>query len=115
MTIRNVLAFVVTVFLLLPAGSLFAADKDQDQIQAQDKMIYGWQLMTVEERAQYRAKMQSLNTKEEREAFRMQHHKEMQVRAKEKGYTLPDQPMRSGGPGPGAGSGGGGGGAGKGK
>lgn len=134
MNIRNVLAFVVTVFLLLPAGSLFAADKDQDRdrdqdktqmmdrdqdrqkIQDQDKMIYGYQLMTVEERAQHRAKMQSLNTAEEREAYRQQHHKEMQARAKERGVTIPDTPMRSGGPGPGARSGGGGGGgAGKGK
>ena len=131
MKTRTVLASAIAVFLSFPVGTLVAADKDQDRdrdqdktqtmsrdqdrdkIQAQDKMIYGWQLMTVEERAQHRAKMQSFNTEKEREAYRKEHHKEMQARAKARGVTIPDTPMRSGGPGPGARSGGGG--AGKGK
>lgn len=130
MNTRTVVASAIAVLLLLPAGTLFAADKDQDRdkdktqlmdrdqdkVSAQDKMIYGWQLMSVEERRQHRAKMQSFATAQEREAYRKQHHEEMQARARERGVTLPDMPMRSGGPGPGARSGGGGGGgAGKGR
>jgi hypothetical protein len=130
MNTRTVLASAIALLLLLPAGTLFAADKDQDRdqdktqlmdrdqdkVSAQDKMIYGWQLMSVEERRQHRAKMQSFATAEEREAYRKKHHEEMQARARERGVTLPDMPMRSGGPGPGARSGGGGGGgAGKGR
>lgn len=110
---RNViLPFVTAVVLLVPAVSI-AAEGEQSQKparkQAQER-VYGSQLMTRQERAEYRAKMRSLKTREEREAFRMEHHKKMQERAKEKGLTLPDEPPAMGGrmgPGGGMGSGGG--------
>ncbi len=54
--------------------------------------VYGWQLMTPEERTAYRAKMRSLRTDDERAAFRAEHHKLMLARAKERGVTLPDDP-----------------------
>ena len=106
--------FTLVLLGLLVSGPGFTEDaddpmdKDMPQMQAQDKMMYGWQLMTVEERAKHRAKMQSLNTKEEREAYRLEHHKLMQARAKERGITLPEQPMPHGGGGPGGRGGGGG-------
>lgn len=59
--------------------------------------VYGSQLMTRQERAEYRVKMRNLKTKEERETFRMEHHKKMQERAREKGKTLPDRPPAQGG------------------
>lgn len=65
------------------------------------KTIYGSQLMTPAERNAYRARMRSLKTVQERQAFRMQHHQEMQQRAQERGMTLPDMPMAPGGMGPG--------------
>lgn len=65
------------------------------------KTIYGSQLMTPAERNAYRAHMRSLKTAQERQAFRMQHHQEMQQRAKERGMTLPDMPMGPAGMGPG--------------
>ncbi|MDE2271991.1 MAG: hypothetical protein KGJ94_08405 [Xanthomonadaceae bacterium] len=80
----------------------------QDRTQVRDRdRIYGYQLMTPAERNAYRAKMRSLNTVQEREAFRQQHHAEMQKRAQARGLTLPDQPRRQGqaGMGPGAGMG----------
>ena len=88
-----------------------------------DEQVYGYQLMTEQERAEHRAKMQSFQTEQEREAYRQQHHKMMQERAREQGVTLPDEPMPRGqgrgmGPGPGAGPGAGpgyGGGQGKGQ
>ena len=105
--------FMLVFLGMLISGPGFTEDQsektpkaqDKSQIQTQDKMIYGWQLMTVEERAKHRTKMQSLKTKEEREAYRLEHHKLMQARAKEKGVTLPDQPMQRGGRGPGGGGG----------
>ncbi|MGD8572462.1 MAG: hypothetical protein PVF34_03960 [Gammaproteobacteria bacterium] len=126
MNMKTVFGILLMGTMLLPASVLYAADKDQDkmqqmdrsQTQSQDKMIYGWQLMSVEERAQHRAKMQSFNTEEERAAYRKEHHKKMQARAEAQGVDLPDEPIKDrGGPGPGArsGGGGGGGGAGKGK
>ena len=78
--------------------------------------VYGWQLMTQQEREEHRAKMRSLKTEQEREAYRIEHHKRMQERAKQKGITLPDdpQPMGKGMRGPAGGGGQGmGGGAGK--
>ena len=88
-----------------------------------EEPVYGYQLMTEQERAEHRAKMQSFQTEQEREAYRQQHHKMMQERAREKGVTLPDEPMPRGqgrgmGPGSGAGQGAGsgyGGGQGQGK
>ncbi len=54
--------------------------------------VYGWQLMTPDERTAYRAKMRSFHTDAERKAFRAEHHKLMVARAKERGVTLPDDP-----------------------
>lgn len=47
-------------------------------------------LMTPEERADMRTKMQAANTSEERQALRTSMRAEMEKRAKEKGITLPD-------------------------
>ncbi len=90
-------------------------DKQQSQqkaqVQDQDpKMMYGWELMTVKEREEHQAKMRSLKTEEERTAYRQEHHKKMQQRAKEQGVTIPDVPAERGsgsgkGGGQGAGSG----------
>ena len=100
----------------------------QEQAQAKlgDQQIYGYQLMTPAERNVYRDRMRATKTAQERERIRAEHHAEMQVRAKERGVTLPPEPpagrrmgngpgMGTGmgaGSGPGSGPGGGGGGGG---
>lgn len=100
----------ITLFMvtsLAPLTVLHAEDQAQ--------RVYGWQLMTQEERAEHRRKMQSFNSFEEREAYRLEHHQRMQERAKERGVTLPDAPTPRGkgmgpkgqGMGPGMGPGGG--------
>ena len=67
---------------------------------------YGSQLMTQQERVEYRNQMRALKTQEERAAFRQEHHNKMRERAKEKGVTLPDAPPTGGmGMGPGGGRG----------
>jgi hypothetical protein len=77
--------------------------------------IYGSQLMTQQERAQYRERMRSLRTAQERERFRLEHHERMQERARARGIMLPVEPparggrgMGPGGQGMGPGGGGGG-------
>ncbi len=107
--------------LTLPVGVISAADqvkqkdqtrqqmqssqqsqtKTQTQTQEQDqKMIYGWELMTVKERNEHREKMMSMKTEQERTAYLEEHHKLMQQRAREKGVELPEAPMTRGtGPG----------------
>ena len=89
-------------------------DRTQDKIQdrTQDK-VFGSQLMTKQERNEYRSKMRAAKTTQEREQIRAEHHERMQVRAKERGVTLPDEPpARGSGMGAGAGGGMGPGGAG---
>jgi uncharacterized protein HemX len=116
MKINSTCVLVVCGVLSLPI-SVSAGEQDskqkqtqqKEQVQAQDqeaKMIYGWELMTVKEREEHRNKMRSFKTEEERTAYRQEHHKKMQQRAKEKGVTIPDEPRERGsGAGPGGGQG----------
>ena len=84
-------------------------DQDQDRIRTQDRTIdrekiYGSQLMSSQERAEYRANMRNMKTQQERNAYRIEHHKRMQQRAQERNATLPDNPpLKGGGMGPGGG------------
>lgn len=115
---RPISISVLAGALAVLAGPLFAADqvrdKTQDQMKMQDQeRIYGSQMMTQKERSAYRAKMRAAKTVKEREQIRKEHHKAMQLRAQERGVTLPDMPPAGGGmmgPGgmrPGGGMGGG--------
>lgn len=89
----------------------------QKNVQTEDSdQIYGSQLMTLPERAEFRTKMQAAKSVAEREQLRNEHHKAMQERAASRGITLPDQPPAGGqGMGPGNGMMGRGGGMGAGK
>lgn len=108
-------------FWLLPlflstAFAVQAADQPAPAPQKKQvtQQIYGYQLMTPEERTEYRTKMRSAKTPEERQQACEEHHAKMLERAKEKGVTLPAAPRcgagrpgprRGGGRGPGAGPG----------
>jgi hypothetical protein len=115
---RYSLNFLVVAVLATIAGPVLAADQDQtktqDKLLTQDQInktpdqnIYGSQLMTQQERDAHRSKMRSAKTYEEQQRIRNEHHKQMQVRAKERGVTLPDAPPANRGPGMGPGPGGG--------
>lgn len=104
------------VILAITGTSLFlchgarAADQDrtQEQTQAQEQ-VFGSQLMTPQERAEYRNRLRTAKTQEERDRIRAEHHQQMMERAKERGVSLPDKPPTRGqGMGPGGGMGGGG-------
>jgi len=95
------LLIIFTLILTFPTASVFAEDQ-----------VYGWQLMSEQERLEHRTKMQSMETQEEINQYRLEHRSMMEQRAKEQGITLPDVPQnrnnmmdRRGG---GMGSGGGG-------
>ena len=100
------------ILALVAAGATVPAQavdqaRAQDQAQIRDQDIYGSQLMTVQERNEYRKRMREAKTMEERERIRGEHHEQMKVRAKERGVTLPDAPPAGHGPGMGPGPGGG--------
>ena len=95
------LLFIFTLSMILPTTSVFAEDQ-----------VYGWQMMSEQERQEHRTKMQNLNTEEERNRYRLEHREMMEKRAKEQGKSLPDMPRDRNnmmdGRGGGMGSGGGG-------
>lgn len=120
-------AATAAVALAIAGNSAIAQDKlqskTQDQARDQDRLqdpIFGSQLMTDAQRSEFRTHMRSLKTAKEREAYRAEHHKLMQERARAQGITLPENPpaMPQGsgagpaggamGTGPGAGAAGGG-------
>lgn len=71
--------------------------------------IYGSQLMTPQERRDYRLRMRNAKTADERNSIRLEHHEAMKARAAERGLSLPDAPpARGAGMGPGGGMGQGG-------
>ena len=84
--------FVTGITALL----LLAAAPPPSSAAEEGKTVYGWQLMTEQERTEHSAKMQGFKTEEEREAYRQEHHKRMQARAKEQGMKLPDEPLPRG-------------------
>ena len=120
---KTLMLTAMTGVAAVTIGLAIAADQDRTQQQGQTQtktqdQIYGSQLMTQQERAEFRSRMRAAKTAEEREQIRKEHHESMKVRAKERGVTLPDEPpVRGGGmmdPGSGMGPGGMGGGMGPG-
>lgn len=93
---RSISVSVLAGILAVSAWPLQAADQSREQTQDQER-VYGSQLMTQQERNEYRAKMRAAKTAGEREQIRAEHHERMKMRAKERGMTLPDEPPARGG------------------
>ncbi len=99
---KSLIMSTLTAALLVSGGPVVAADQDQ---------IYGSQLMTQQERLEYRKKQLNAKTAAEREQIRQEHHASMQERAKSQGKTLPEKAPaggamhKEGGMGPGDGTG----------
>lgn len=119
---KSIAAMTMLFLLLILAGATgWAADQerervvDRDRLIAQDRLsdrdMYGWEMMSREEREEHRARIRSFTNEAEREQYRLEHHDRMEERARTRGVTLPDMPgARGQGPGSGAGMGAGGGG-----
>ena len=104
----SVLATATTLVAAQDRDRTQAQDQDrtqtQDRDQIRDSDIYGSQLMTQQERNQYRERMRAAQTQQERERLRAEHHERMRERARERGVTLPaSPPVPGGGMGPGGG------------
>lgn len=81
--------------LILSMSAVVASDQEMTENEARQQ-VYGWKLMSIEERAAHRAKMRSFDTEKELEAYRNEHHQRMQARAMEKGVNLAEMPMMRG-------------------
>ncbi len=97
MTGNKMTVALSALLLALMAGTAIGADQP----------VYGSQLMTNQERIEHRNKLRAAKTAEAREQVRLEHHEQMQLRAKERGVTLPDTPPQGGGMGRRMGPGGG--------
>ncbi len=112
MSKRTLMMSALAGALVLVSGFALATDQERTPPQAQSQeQVYGSQLMTQQDRVEYRSKMRAAKTAEEREQIRLEHHERMKERAKQRGVTLADEPpARGGGMGPGGGGMGSGGG-----
>lgn len=113
----SILAMSLGLTLTIPvyaAGRTPERQQSRDEARAEQQVqaeaetrerMYGYELMTPQERGEYQAQMRELRTQEEREQFRLEHHRKMQERARAQGKTLPDAPPMDRGPGSGGGMG----------
>ena len=95
---RRILVILALVIVLsLSTGSALAGDQEraQERVQKQEQ-IYGSQLMTQQERSEFRDRMRTAKTAEEREQIRKEHHERMKERAAERGVTLTEEPPARG-------------------
>ena len=83
--ITSLITFITVLFLLLPL-----------QVSSAVEEVYGWNMMTEQERIQHRETMSNLKTNKERERYQTEHHNKMMERAKERGLSMPDMPMHQG-------------------
>lgn len=106
---RRLIMSALVGALSVSLGVSFAAGPGQAQTQGPaqaQEQVFGSQLMTRQERIEYRTRMRAAKTVEEREKLRLEHHERMVERARERGLTLPEQPVPGGaGMGPGGGIG----------
>lgn len=80
-------AIKVAVLLLL--SGLLAAPTGMAQSKPEGGFVYGWQLMTEQERQEHREHMRSARSEAERSLIRLEHHRMMRDRAAEQGVMLP--------------------------
>ncbi len=97
--LREMLALVAAGMVSTVAWAPPATAQTQTPGQTQER-IYGSQMMTEQERLEFRERMLKAKTVEERERLRAEHHQAMAARAKERGVTLPDEPPPRAGMGP---------------
>lgn len=103
MTPRIVLAAVMTAAMMGITLSLFAAEQPSADVPRKSEPIYGYRMMSDQERNDYRERMRNARSAEDRQAIRDEHRKVMESRAKERGVTLPEPRGPGGGMGPGGG------------
>lgn len=97
---RIIMVSAMAAIMSLPAGLAWSADPQLQESKTQTEnqgQIYGSQLMTQQERLEYRNRMRAAQSEEERQQIRNEHHQTMQERARERGLTLPDAPPAGGG------------------
>ena len=91
--VRKAVRKAVTLVLLLLAPALIAAETPPGQKQGAE--VYGAQLMTAEERAEYRERLRTAPNDSERARIMAEHRLNMQTRAEGLGVELPEHTARA--------------------
>ncbi len=95
---NTIIRLIVSILAIAPLATYAADSEVQQRVESQAQShIYGWQLMSEEERKEYREKMRKMKNEEAREEFRMQHQQMMRERAMERDIELPSAPAERGG------------------
>jgi hypothetical protein len=81
---------VLLVYLFLATGTVIAQEKDARFWHAEQSRIYGEELLSPEERQQYRQKLWELKTEAERERFRDTYRQMVDERARTLGVPSDD-------------------------
>jgi hypothetical protein len=100
---RTAVAAAVAAAMMAMTVSLFA--QESQPAQRKSEPIYGYRLMSDQERNDYRERMRNARSAEERQQIRDEHRKLMEARAKERGVALPEPKGPAYGPGAGKGPG----------
>ncbi|MBU2753726.1 hypothetical protein HFU84_11215 [Acidithiobacillus sp. CV18-2] len=87
---------ITAVLGVLMAGTSFAAEEVPVAAASTGTTTQGSQLMTQQERAEHRNKMQSAKTEQERQQIRSENHETMRKRAEEKGMSIPENAPSTG-------------------
>ena len=90
MKIRTMTAAAVAATTMAMTVSLFSAEQPAATQERQSEPIYGYRMMSDQERNEYREKMRNARGDKERQALRDEHHKLMEARAKERGMSPPE-------------------------
>ena len=98
---KSAIALGASLAAILGIGILPAAAEPQNltrsQVEVQEQIqqqIYGWELMSPEERFHYWQRMQNAETVQERERIRTEHREMILERARQRGVDVMPQPGR---------------------
>jgi hypothetical protein len=92
---RGCVALLATIWTgcpVLAAQSGSEAAEARAAAPLKRELIYGSELMTHDEREQYRVRMRGAKTAHEEAQVRREHYGDMQKRARQRGANLPDPP-----------------------
>ncbi|HUF81783.1 MAG TPA: hypothetical protein VMN03_11645 [Burkholderiales bacterium] len=98
MNVRETLAALLAVAMMSITVSLYAAEQPPASPVRKSEPIYGYRMMSNDERNDYRKRMREARSAQERQAIRDEHRKLMESRAKERGVTLPERRGPGAGP-----------------
>lgn len=92
---KSLVISAMAAFMVLSSGLVMAEDMavSKDKLETtKQEAVRGGQLMTREEREEFRNNMRSAQSAEERQKIQKEHHERMRARAKERHLNMSKEP-----------------------